>query len=158
MQNDFMWAWDPSTGKLTRVATTPYGSEVTGINVVTDLSGGYNYMTMVVQHPYGETDIEQGDKATNPFSEGPEGYVGYWAIPSSQDLEKVVFNSVDEPMNQEEKSKLNVASVTNEIKSVAPSSSPSTPSSTPAPSKPSSSASLMASSAAALTLAALMNL
>ena len=154
-----MWAWDPSTGKLTRVATTPYGSEVTGIDVVTNLSGGYNYVTMVVQHPYGETDIEQVDKATNPYSDGPQGYVGYWAIPSSQDPEKVFFNSVDEPMTQEEKSKVNTATFTNEIKSVAPSSSPSsTPSSTPAPSKPSSSASLMASSAAALTLAALMNL
>ena len=155
MQNDFMWAWDPSTGKLTRLATTPYGSEVTGINVVTDLNGGFNYVTMVVQHPYGETDIEQVDKDTNPYSEGPQGYVGYWAIPSSQDLQKVFFNSVDEPMTQEEKSKVNVASFTNEIKSVAPSS---TPSSTPAPSTPSSSASLMASSAAALTLAAVMNL
>lgn len=107
-QNDYMWAWSPDTGKMTRVATTPYGSEVTGMEVIRGLNGGFTYLTLVTQHPYGETDIDQ---VSNEFSEGNEGYIGYWAIPASANEDDFVFNQVDVPMTQKEKSSLNVASL-----------------------------------------------
>ena len=107
-QNDYMWAWSPDTGKMTRVATTPYGSEVTGMEVIRGLNGGFTYLTLVTQHPYGETDIDQ---VNNEFSEGNEGYIGYWAIPASANEDDFVFNQVDVPMTQKEKSSLNVASL-----------------------------------------------
>ena len=109
-QNDAVWAWVPETGELTRIATTPFGSESTGINLNMD-RGNFNYLTAVTQHPYGETDIDQVDKSVNPYSEGPEGYVGYWPLPSSVDLNDISFNDVAVPKTQEEKSQLNVGSI-----------------------------------------------
>lgn len=109
-QNDYMWAWNPESGEMTRVATTPYGSEVTGINVVTGLKGGYDYLTMVTQHPYGETDIDQ---LGNQYSEGNEGYIGYWAIPASENAEDFAFKGVAVPETPQEKSTLNVGSLAN---------------------------------------------
>ncbi|KAI8107586.1 hypothetical protein M9435_002614 [Picochlorum sp. BPE23] len=162
-QNDMVWAWEPETGKLTRVATTPYGSESTGINLY-EGKNGYSYLTHVTQHPYGETDTDLVGKDVNPSSEGPEGYVGYWAIPSSEDLEKVLFQEVPVPKTQEEKSKLNVAPIVNEIKSTS-SPSPSsttdstTDSSTPSPMpEPTPSSSAMTLSTMGLVAAGLLTL
>eukprot|EP00889_Picochlorum_renovo_P007848 jgi/Picre1/34878/NNA_002344.t1 len=147
------------TGKLTRVATTPYGSESTGINLY-EGKNGYSYLTHVTQHPYGETDSDLVGKDVNPSSEGPEGYVGYWAIPSSEDLEKVLFQEVPVPKTQEEKSKLNVAPIVNEIKSTSsPSPSSTTDSSTPSPMpEPTPSSSAMTLSTMGLVAAGLLTL
>ena len=53
-QNDLIWVWDFKTSKMTRVASTPYGSETTSPYWYT--VGNWSYMSFVVQHPYGETD------------------------------------------------------------------------------------------------------
>ena len=53
-QNDLLWIWDFNTTKLTRIASTPYGSETT--SPYWYRVGDFNYMTYVVQHPYGESD------------------------------------------------------------------------------------------------------
>ena len=53
-QNDLIWIWDFNTKALTRVASTPYGSETTSPYWYT--VGDWNYMSFVVQHPYGESD------------------------------------------------------------------------------------------------------
>ena len=53
-QNDLIWIWDFEAKSLTRVASTPYGSETTSPYWYT--VGDWNYMTFVVQHPYGESD------------------------------------------------------------------------------------------------------
>ncbi|MCA9556864.1 MAG: alkaline phosphatase, partial [Myxococcales bacterium] len=57
-QNDAVWAYDMLTGKLTRILTTPYGSETTSPYWYPDL-GGFGYLKLVVQHPYGESDSNQ---------------------------------------------------------------------------------------------------
>lgn len=70
-QNDAVWAMNLTSGSLTRIATTPYGSEATSIDWYPNLNG-HGYLTMVVQHPYGESDQ---DKLT--AREQARGYVGY---------------------------------------------------------------------------------
>ncbi|WP_394841904.1 DUF839 domain-containing protein [Pendulispora brunnea] len=54
-QNDALWAYHVPSGKLTRVLTTPYGSEVTSPYWVPKL-GNHGYLITSVQHPYGESD------------------------------------------------------------------------------------------------------
>jgi hypothetical protein len=56
--NDLVWIYDLKSGSMTRIASTPYGSETTSPYWHT--LGDYSYMTFVVQHPYGET---KDDKA-----------------------------------------------------------------------------------------------
>ena len=53
--NDMVWAYDVSTDKMSRIATTPYGSETTSPYWYKDLNG-HGYLTLVTQHPFGEVD------------------------------------------------------------------------------------------------------
>ncbi|MDX1802678.1 MAG: DUF839 domain-containing protein [Alcanivorax sp.] len=80
-QNDMIWALDmskvddndPKAG-LTRVETTPYGSETTGLYWYPNING-FAYLMSVVQHPYGESDqdkIPQGSLDHRAYT----GYVG----------------------------------------------------------------------------------
>ena len=59
-QNDLIWIWDFNTKALTRVASTPYGSETTSPYWYT--VGDWNYMSFVVQHPYGESDQDKHEE------------------------------------------------------------------------------------------------
>jgi uncharacterized protein len=70
-QNDAVWALNLGKGEMTRIATTPYGSEATSVDWYPDMNG-HGYLTMVVQHPYGESDE---DKLTD--REQARAYVGY---------------------------------------------------------------------------------
>jgi secreted PhoX family phosphatase len=70
-QNDMVWAYDVDSQALTRIATTPYGAETTSPFWHTNING-YGYVTLVTQHPFGESDE---DKITSP--EDRESYVGY---------------------------------------------------------------------------------
>lgn len=70
-QNDAIWALNMTTKKLTRIETTPYGSETTSPYWYADVDG-HGYLMSVVQHPYGESDK---DKAQNPGQK--RAYVGY---------------------------------------------------------------------------------
>jgi hypothetical protein len=71
-QNDAIWSYNTLTRKLTRIMTTPYGSETTAPGWYPDL-GGYGYLTAVVQHPYGETDVA---RVADPEATGRESWVG----------------------------------------------------------------------------------
>jgi secreted PhoX family phosphatase len=71
-QNDAMWAYDMATGDLTRILTTPYGAETTGVYWYDDI-GGWSYLRATVQHPYGESDE---DKLVDPAD--ARAYVGYF--------------------------------------------------------------------------------
>lgn len=71
-QNDMIWAYSTRNGKLTRIQTTPYGSETTSPYFYPDING-FGYLMSVVQHPYGESD---SDKLT-PGSGDERGYTGY---------------------------------------------------------------------------------
>ena len=70
-QNDAVWAYNVSSGKLTRIQTTPYGSETTSVYFYPNING-FGYLMSVVQHPYGESDQ---DKLKDPAD--ARGYVGY---------------------------------------------------------------------------------
>ena len=65
-QNDLIWIWDFEAKSLTRVASTPYGSETTSPYWYT--VGDWHYMTLIAQHPYGESDRSKavGTPYTDP--------------------------------------------------------------------------------------------
>jgi secreted PhoX family phosphatase len=70
-QNDVIWAFNTETQTLTRIQTTPYGSETTSPYLYPDING-WSYIMSVVQHPYGESDE---DKLADPSD--ARAYVGY---------------------------------------------------------------------------------
>jgi uncharacterized protein len=72
-QNDMIWAYRIDTKELTRIQTTPYGSETTSPYVYTDING-WAYLTSVVQHPFGESD--QGSLQNDSEARGYTGYLG----------------------------------------------------------------------------------
>jgi secreted PhoX family phosphatase len=71
-QNDAMWAYDLETKSLTRVLTTPYGSEVTSPYWIPSF-GGHGYLMAAVQHPYGESDSARKSDAE---ATGTDSYIG----------------------------------------------------------------------------------
>ncbi|WYK06148.1 alkaline phosphatase PhoX [Cereibacter sphaeroides f. sp. denitrificans] len=70
-QNDAVWAMNLGDGALTRIFSTPYGSESTSVYWYPDI-GGHGYLTAVVQHPYGESDEDKLADAADA-----RAYVGY---------------------------------------------------------------------------------
>jgi secreted PhoX family phosphatase len=86
-QNDVLWAHDLNSGALTRLLTTPYGSEVTSPFYYKNIDDSFDYLVTVVQHPYGESDE---DLAQSP--DDTRAYIGYVAIPAKvQDGDTVAF-------------------------------------------------------------------
>lgn len=71
-QNDIVWAYSEDTKGLTRIQTTPYGSETTSPYFYPNING-WGYLMSVVQHPYGESDQDQAA----PGSEARRAYTGY---------------------------------------------------------------------------------
>jgi len=75
-QNDMIWSYNISSGTLTRIQTTPYGSETTSPYFYPDING-HAYLMSVVQHPYGESD---SDKLEQPSE--LNAYTGYMLFPA----------------------------------------------------------------------------
>ncbi len=78
-QNDYIWSYNIGKKELTRIQTTPYGSETTSPYFYNNI-GGYGYLMSVVQHPYGEGDAltkekDMPSKAKN--SNDMRAYTGY---------------------------------------------------------------------------------
>jgi hypothetical protein len=48
--NNFIWAYNVDTKKLSRIASMPSGAEATGLSVVDNLNG-WTYITANFQHP-----------------------------------------------------------------------------------------------------------
>jgi secreted PhoX family phosphatase len=71
-QNDAIWAYNLQSKTLTRILTTPYGSETTSPYFYPDIHG-WGYLMAVVQHPYGESDQ---DKLVTGSGDG-QAYTGY---------------------------------------------------------------------------------
>ena len=69
-QNDFLWAYNLSNGTLTRVVSGVYGGEVTSPYYYRDING-WDYMTLVIQHPYDESDYLKGPDTT--YGKGATG-------------------------------------------------------------------------------------
>lgn len=72
-QNDAVWAYDVNAKKLTRIETTPYGSETTSPYFYPNVNG-FGYLASVVQHPYGESDQKQLKDAAD--ARAYFGYIG----------------------------------------------------------------------------------
>lgn len=70
-QNDMIWSYNIATRSLTRIQTTPFGSETTSPYFYPNING-WGYLMSVVQHPYGESD--QGKL---PAAEAKRAYTGY---------------------------------------------------------------------------------
>jgi secreted PhoX family phosphatase len=73
-QNDVLWAYDLHSGLLTRLLTTPYGAETTSVYFYPDVKG-FGYIKAVVQHPYGESDMDKTSK-TDDSRRAYDGYLG----------------------------------------------------------------------------------
>ena len=72
-QNDVIWSYEMKTQKLTRIQTTPYGSETTSPYWYPNING-FAYLKSVVQHPFGESDM---DKLMDPSDAmAYDGYIG----------------------------------------------------------------------------------
>jgi secreted PhoX family phosphatase len=69
-QNDFLWAYNLVTGTLTRIASGVYGGELTSPYYYRNING-WDYMTLVVQHPYDESDYLKGPDTT--YGKGTAG-------------------------------------------------------------------------------------
>lgn len=74
-QNDMIWAFNVESKNLTRIATTPYGSETTSPYFYRNVNG-FSYLMTVVQHPFGESDQDQLKDAEE--GRGYTGYFGPW--------------------------------------------------------------------------------
>ena len=72
-QNDMIWSYNVNTDKLTRIQTTPYGSETTSPYFYPNING-FGYMMSVIQHPFGESDKDALQVPAE--SRGYTGYVG----------------------------------------------------------------------------------
>lgn len=75
-QNDMIWAYNLRSGRLTRLQTTPYGSETTSPYIYPNING-FAYLMSVVQHPYGESDEDKLEEPGQLF-----GYTGYFVFPA----------------------------------------------------------------------------
>lgn len=76
-QNDYIWSYNISQDKLTRILTTPYGSETTSPYYYNNING-FGYIMAVVQHPYGESDE---DMLKDPKdSRAYTGYIGPFPV------------------------------------------------------------------------------
>lgn len=71
-QNDAVWAFNVVSHELTRILTTPYGAETTGVYYYPNL-GGHAYIKVQVQHPFGESDQAQ----SVPDGSDKASYTGY---------------------------------------------------------------------------------
>ncbi len=73
-QNDLIWSYNLESKALTRILTTPYGSETTSPYFYPNVNG-WAYLMGVVQHPYGESDEDKlvaGSGADKAYT----GYIG----------------------------------------------------------------------------------
>ncbi len=77
-QNDSVWSFDLQSKQVTRILTTPYGSESTSVYHYPDI-GGFSYIMTVVQHPYGESDQDKLDAIADPAEKlkATRPYVGF---------------------------------------------------------------------------------
>ncbi|MET0403924.1 MAG: alkaline phosphatase PhoX [Cystobacter sp.] len=77
-QNDVVWAYHLTTRQLTRIFSTPYGSETTGVYFFPDING-HAYIKAQIQHPYGESDTDKlGADAS--ASQSYTGYIGPFPV------------------------------------------------------------------------------
>jgi hypothetical protein len=105
-QNDVIWAYSFLDKSITRIFSTPFGSETTSPYFYNNING-WNYITSVVQHPYEESDTDQADSATNPYFEGVGAYLGYFVLNTAETNGKSVkFSPIDPATDQKRQSRV----------------------------------------------------
>jgi secreted PhoX family phosphatase len=72
-QNDAIWSYNIEKGELTRIETTPYGSETTSPYYYPNVNG-WAYIMSTVQHPFGESDQDKLADASD--AKAYFGYIG----------------------------------------------------------------------------------
>ncbi|WP_303851637.1 PhoX family phosphatase [Seleniivibrio woodruffii] len=72
-ENDMIWSYNVETKTLTRIQTTPYGSETTSPYFYPNYHG-FGYLMSVIQHPYGEATT--GMPAANSTAD-KRAYTGF---------------------------------------------------------------------------------
>ena len=78
-QNDYIWSFNTDSKNLTRIETTPYGSETTSLYYINNVKN-HGYIMSVVQHPYGEGDaLTSEENMPNKAQDSNQmrGYTGY---------------------------------------------------------------------------------
>ncbi|WP_084423286.1 alkaline phosphatase PhoX [Cohnella thermotolerans] len=90
--NNYVWAYNIDTHKLSRILSTPSGAEATGLQVVDDLNG-FSYVMSNLQHPGDEMIVpdplktEVLNNINLNFNNRKSGVVGYISgIPSQEQL------------------------------------------------------------------------
>ena len=73
-QNDAVWSYNIVTRELTRILSTPYGSETTGVYFYPNING-HAYIKAQIQHPFGESDTDRSG-ATTAAKQSYTGYIG----------------------------------------------------------------------------------
>lgn len=105
-QNDVLWAYNLTTGALTRIFSTPYGSETTSPWVYRNINTVNDYLTMVVQHPYEESDSDKAP-ANDPLR---RAYAGVVAMPKINYLtDTVSFTGIAVATTDAEKREVKVS-------------------------------------------------
>lgn len=80
--NNYVWAYNVDTKKLSRILSTPAGAEATGLQVVDNLKG-FSYIMSNIQHPGDEMIVADSLKAdveaqiNKNFDNKKSGAVGY---------------------------------------------------------------------------------
>jgi secreted PhoX family phosphatase len=70
--NNYLWAYNVDTKKLSRIMSVPAGAEATGLQVVDDLNG-FSYIMSNLQHP------GDGILAPDPLKTQIDGFINqYW--------------------------------------------------------------------------------
>ncbi|MBW5445715.1 DUF839 domain-containing protein [Cohnella sp. CFH 77786] len=90
--NNFVWAYNVDTKKLSRILSTPAGAEATGLAAVDNLNG-FSYVMSNIQHPGDEMIVADSLKAdvekyiNQNFDNKASGVVGYISgLPSKQQM------------------------------------------------------------------------
>lgn len=90
--NNFVWAYNVDTKKLSRVLSTPAGAEATGLSAVDNLNG-FSYVMSNIQHPGDEMIVADSLKAdvenyiNQNFDNKSSGVVGYLSgLPTKQQM------------------------------------------------------------------------
>jgi len=81
--NNFLWAYRPDTGALTRILSASAGGEITGLQLVENVRG-HAYIMANVQHPGAAKDLEAYREHIPDFEDfragidqrGVVGYIG----------------------------------------------------------------------------------
>ncbi|WP_373501255.1 PhoX family phosphatase [Desulfococcus sp.] len=111
-QNDAVWAYDIKKGELTRIETTPYGSETTSPYYYPNING-WAYLMSVIQHPYGESDTDKLTDASEAAAYvgfiGPIPAMDEAVAPAAAVVPPLQFENIPVPVTDAEKRQVNAS-------------------------------------------------